>query len=317
MSNASESLSIVIPTCNRGDSVVATVQSILDSEHTDLEIIIVDQSDDDETHTALIPWLKDIRVNYIHTPVKGAGNARNLGVRAAIHEFVALTDDDCIVAPNWPQTIVNALAAVRSCAVLYTNVLPVPHDTSEGFVPEYNRIDNKRFTTAYSLIDSQGLGASMAVRRSLFLQLGGFDQAMGPGSPFRSASDRDIALRAILRGHTVLETAETFVLHDGFRTWEQGKDLTRRDWFGLGAMCIKPLKLGYLSTLPLFIHYLVGRAIIRPLTHFLRDGKPFGLKRSIYFLQGVLHGLKADVSGDTLTYQQEHHHPAQTNAIVF
>ena len=120
---------------------------------------------------------------------------------------------------------------------------------------------------------------------------------------FRSASDRDIALRAILKGYTVFETTDTEVVHDGYRTWEQGKELTRRDWFGLGAMCIKPLKLGYIRTLPLFVYYLLGGALIRPVIHFLRDGKPYGLRRAIYFLHGASHGLRAKVASDTITYQ--------------
>ena len=159
MTNVSAPLSVVVPTCNRGDQIMATIHSILNTAYPHLEIIIVDQSDDGATRSAVEQWQNDDRIIYLHTPVKGAGNARNLGVHSAAHEFVALTDDDCTVAANWPQTIVNALSADECCAVLYTNVMSVPHNEAEGFVPAYERTENKRFKSTYSLIDSQGLGA--------------------------------------------------------------------------------------------------------------------------------------------------------------
>jgi len=91
---------------------------------------------------------------------------------------------------------------------------------------------------------ARGIGAGMAARRAEAVTLGGFDEMLGPGAPFPACEDGDLAVRALLAGFQVYETAKTSVTHFGFRTWAEGRELSRRDWLGIGAAYVKPLKCG-------------------------------------------------------------------------
>src|SRR5262245_36869956 len=79
-------VTVVIATRNRGVGVVRTIESIFCAEHPrfgeDLELIIVDQSDDDTTECAVIPY-RERHVRYFRTPPRGLGAARNVGIAAA------------------------------------------------------------------------------------------------------------------------------------------------------------------------------------------------------------------------------------------
>jgi hypothetical protein len=63
-------------------------------------IVVVDQSDDDRT-TTLAPFLADGRIG-ITERGRGIATARSVGVAEAATELIAMTDDDCEVASDWP-----------------------------------------------------------------------------------------------------------------------------------------------------------------------------------------------------------------------
>jgi GT2 family glycosyltransferase len=57
----------------------------------------------------------------------------------------------------------------------------------------------------------------MFARRQLFGQIGGFDDAIGPNTPFRSCEEFDIGYRALRDGVKILRDPENAVLHWGKR----------------------------------------------------------------------------------------------------
>ena len=58
----------------------------------------------------------------------------------------------------------------------------------------------------------------------------------------------DLVLQALQKGYQVCETPYVFVIHHGFRTWDQASSLIFRYWYGTGAMYGKHLKLYPVST---------------------------------------------------------------------
>src|SRR4029079_12902918 len=95
-----------------------------------------------------------------------------------------------------------------------------------------------------------GVGAGKPVGRRDGLSIGGFDEQLGPGGRLRSGEDRALAGRAPAAGWWVLHIPDAFVVHHGFRTWIQGRSLTRRDWYGIGAAYAKQLKCWNLAIIP-------------------------------------------------------------------
>ena len=64
-------ISAVISTRNRGNRILAAVESILDNTYPNFDLWIVDQSDDDQTERALQPFLSDSRLHYLKSDTRG------------------------------------------------------------------------------------------------------------------------------------------------------------------------------------------------------------------------------------------------------
>lgn len=283
--------------------MVAAVESILTNDHPAFEVIVIDQSTDTTTAIALRRFQHDRRLRYIASATKGLGIARNIGLQLAHAPLVAYTDDDCRVPTNWLRVIEVEFQREPRAAVLFCNVVPGPHDASAGFIPAYQRQQRTVVKTFWGKCRARGIGAGMAVRRDPVLAMGGFDEALGAGSKFSSAEDADIALRAIAHGWYVVETPATFVIHDGFRTWAEARDLAARDWEGLGAAYIKPLKAGQWRAGIVLLYELLVPAFLEPLFPLLKLRRPRGLGRLIALIRGCLRGLAHPVDRERLVYQ--------------
>jgi hypothetical protein len=90
----------------------------------------------------------------------------------------------------------------------------------------------------------EGFGANMAIRRTTWLALGGFDESMGAGSHFCAGEDTDFAIRALICGHKVHESPWPVVTHYGFRRWDEARATIAGYMVGLGAANAKMLRLG-------------------------------------------------------------------------
>ena len=167
-----------------------------------------------------------------------------MGLRESSGAVIAITDDDCVVPPRWLETFDTIFAKYPNVAVAFCNVEAAEHDKTQGFVPDYVRTCDRLLTSAHDARHFRGLGAGMAVRRSIVEKLGGFDPMLGPGSRFPDCDDRDIAIRALLANYHVYETTAVAVKHFGFRTWQQGSQLARRNFLGIGAAYSKFLRCG-------------------------------------------------------------------------
>jgi glycosyltransferase involved in cell wall biosynthesis len=293
--------SVVICTRNRGASAVDAVRSVLSSRE-DLELLVIDQSTNDETESALAPFKNDPRYRYVRSSEVGTGRARNMGLRLARGKFVLYTDDDCEVAPNWVATMTSVLESHARVAFVTCNVEAAPHDASAGFVPAYHRDDDLLVKTLLQKCTARGIGAGMAVRRDVALEIGGFDARLGPGTEFPGCEEGDMAVRTLLRGYWLYETAQTHVVHDGFRTWQEGKALTKRNWTGIGAAYVKPLRCGHLEAGVLVAYEGIGIALLHPASRLLKLQKPQGLRGFVYFWRGFWAGMKTPLDREHVRY---------------
>jgi glycosyltransferase involved in cell wall biosynthesis len=296
-----EEVSAIVCTRNRPEPVLRAVRSLLRDEET-LELIVVDQSEGPETELALAEFRKDPRFRYHRSPARGKGAALNEGIRMAHGAVVVCTDDDCEAPPGWVAGMARALLSQPTAVVAFCSVIPVPHDSAAGYVPAYLIKENRLLRSVSAICSGLGIGAGMALRRDFALTMGGLDETFGPGARFPSADEWDVSLRALLSGHHVYETAELSILHDGFRTFEEGRQHARRDWIALGAVCAKPLRAGHLEAVVVPLWLFSTKALWPPFADLLRLRKPRGATRILAFLTGFREGLQTRVDPKTLRF---------------
>ena len=294
-------VSVLIGTWGRGATVAPAVASVLSSDHPSFELVVVDQNDDDTTGAALDPFRADPRLIYQKSKTKGSGRARNAAVALARGDYLAFTDDDCTVPPEWLQTIEKIFDDNERVGVVFCNVIAGEFDKAAGFIPDYVREGDALVSNMRQKCRARGIGAGMAVRRTALVDVGGFDNLLGPGARFPGYVDGDVAVRSVLRGWQIYETDRVAVIHNGFRSWDQGRALTQDRWLGIGASLSKPLKCGRWAVLLPF-GYEMGVALRKPLLDLVRFRRPRGLRQAVYLLKGLVTGWRTRLDRRTLRF---------------
>jgi glycosyltransferase involved in cell wall biosynthesis len=100
--------SVVVPVHNGAQTLGDCLRALAAQEHPgdQHEIIIVDDGSTDAT----VAVATSFSVRLVRQPRRGAGAARNAGLRVARGEWVAFTDADCIPSRGWLCTLLETVA---------------------------------------------------------------------------------------------------------------------------------------------------------------------------------------------------------------
>jgi glycosyltransferase involved in cell wall biosynthesis len=101
-------ISVVIPTCNRRERLLALLGDLVRLSQPPREIIVVDSSDQPLSPADLAPF--GDRVRYLESE-KSVCLQRNRGIRAATGSWILLCDDDIEVPPDYLTKLTAHLAA--------------------------------------------------------------------------------------------------------------------------------------------------------------------------------------------------------------
>jgi hypothetical protein len=181
------SVSVIIPTYQRRDSLRRAIESVLAQTYEDFELLVVDDGSTDGTAGAIIGL--DARVRYVWQENRGVAAARNTGVRLAHAPIIAFLDSD----DNWRSqhlaVVAEALARHPEAVLVCTR----PRFLVSGRV----RAGHTRVLDALPLLlveNFVGLPSSVAVRKSAFVAVGGFDEG------FVVSEARELWLRLATQG---------------------------------------------------------------------------------------------------------------------
>jgi len=143
-------ISVIIPSFNKGNLILATVESVKANDYQGKhEIVIID---DYSTDSVTKEAYKTIQKKYPETRIeesggKGPGNARNKGTQLARGEYLVFLDNDDLISPNFLQESYLCLKNQdASCAYVYGDTVVFGAYTgwrpTPVFSPEQIRILN-------------------------------------------------------------------------------------------------------------------------------------------------------------------------------
>jgi GT2 family glycosyltransferase len=238
-------VSVVVSTRNRPRDVAACVKSILANAYPGFELLVVDQSNHEDQQSALSEVGQDDRLRWVPTTTRGLSVSRNLAVASARASVLAFTDDDCRVSATWVADTAAEFAADPELGLLFGSVVLRPEDRARGYAAEFEPEQRRELRGALpDARASWGVGANMAIRRSVFDRVGVFDTVLGAGAPLFAGEEIDLTLRALSRGFKVAYTPGTSVVHLGVREGAEASRLMRGYGIGLGATLGKHVRLG-------------------------------------------------------------------------
>lgn len=212
-------------TYDRYDLLPSAIESLTrqTSSHEKFEIVIVDNSPDlpkSERHS--LPFQNIPNLVWLHSPVSGLSNARNVGLKHSSGDVIAFMDDDAMASPAWIESIIEAFDTFGETVVGVGGPvepiwsLPRPewlHDDLLGFV---------------SVVDWGGLvprklgekewvaGTNIAFRVPPLRAIGGFSTALGRnkgGQALLSNEEIDVAEKLKFDGGSIVYAPRMTVRH--------------------------------------------------------------------------------------------------------
>lgn len=180
----------VVATHDRPHLLAEAAASILRSLARDDELLIVESGD---SHARAVAADLGGGVRAVPVARREKTVKLNAAARVARHEILLFTDDDCRVQPGWA----DAMAAPFDDPGVGAAFGPVtglsrPPGSSEPVRLPPGPAPQELWAFAH--------GASMAVRRSALLDVGGFDERLGPGTRIAGGEEGDLVLRLRERG---------------------------------------------------------------------------------------------------------------------
>ena len=222
------SVTIVIPAWNAWDSTRKCLQSLRPTLGVHDHVVVVDNGSSDATPVQLrqFPWV-DVVTNPEN---RGFAGGCNDGAATARGEVIVFLNNDTQVHGRWLDALVQPMAAdpVVAATGPRSNMVSGPQQI-EG-ADYQTAADMRRFARTWANAHRQEtspterlVGFCLAVRRSVFEEVCGFDEAYGIGG----YEDDDLCRRLTGAGYRLLIAHESFVHHDGHRTF----DANGLDWF--------------------------------------------------------------------------------------
>jgi glycosyltransferase involved in cell wall biosynthesis len=177
---SSPGASLIICSRNRPQLLLDAVESVLAGEQVPSEIILIDQSDVPNPALKQKQEFRGCWIRYHWTDSRGVSVARNAGAMAAQHDVLVFMDDDMIAPSDWFGTLVLALIRLGHRGVVTGQVAPA---AAGGFAPSTKVDPTPALYEGRTGTDILYTG-NMALYRATFIEVGGFDERLGPGTAF-------------------------------------------------------------------------------------------------------------------------------------
>lgn len=245
--------SVIIPTYNRADLLAETLDRLAETQpsFSRWDVVVADNNSSDRTKAAVEQRQArfPVPLHYLFEPRQGRSSALNAAIAATASPVLVFTDDDVLVGDQWLDAAVEPLLSDTGMSYTGGPVLPI----WEAPRPAWLSADRSDLWGTIAILDygpepfvfeerrRVPLGANMAVRRSLFDRIGGFNATLGrTGSSTqllgqevpeflarsRRAGARGMYMPAMTVQHHVPARRLT---KEYFRRWWYGKGLSRAE----------------------------------------------------------------------------------------
>lgn len=189
--------SLIIGTLGRSEALKQCLSSLEKQEWEDYEVIVIDQSRDDDTEE-LVKKLDWDKLKYHHVDFVGLSKARNLALKYSQGDYICLIDDDAYYAKDYLRI---ADENIRDEKTIYSGYI---WDTikKDQLVNYDKRYDKRRLPLRRVIRTCPSAG--LVIPAKMVEEVGGFDERLGVGGVFGAAEETDLILRGMKKGYRVV-----------------------------------------------------------------------------------------------------------------
>jgi glycosyltransferase involved in cell wall biosynthesis len=177
MSKPQPYISVIVPCYKQSHFLDGSLQSVLDQTYLNWECIIVNDGSPDDTESVAKQWCeKDDRFKYIFKENGGLSSARNSGIKIASGVYILPLDADDLLHVHYltklaPVLDLNQEIGIVSCytSIFRNNISNIIDELK----PKGDQVKN--------LLYQNQLVATSLYRKSLWIDVGGYDESMKKG----------------------------------------------------------------------------------------------------------------------------------------
>ena len=219
-------ITIIMPCFNTARTISDSIHSVLSQSYQNIELITVDDGSSDNTVSILNQLShNDSRIHVITQVNKGAGPARNAGIKNARGKFIAFLDSDDTWEPDCLQKLHAALVDAPDACLAYCGWqnLGVSENRGKPFVPPDYQTENKLQT----LLEGCRWPIHAALVRKEHI-----DNAHGFDETLTSCMDFDLWLRVAAFNRIILvpEVLAYYHHHAGEQITKNKVRIARNHW---------------------------------------------------------------------------------------
>ena len=213
--------SIIVPVFNRPDEVDELLESLVNQEEKDFEVIIVEDGSQVPCEDVCRKYADQLTLRYFMKPNSGPGQSRNYGAERAEGEYLLILDSDVVLPNGYLKAVSDELD--REPADAFGG----PDRAHDSFTDTQKAISYSMtsfFTTGGIRGGKKKLDKfyprsfNMGIRRDVYMELGGF-------SKMRFGEDIDFSIRIFKAGKRCRLFPEAWVWHkrrtDFRKFWRQ------------------------------------------------------------------------------------------------
>jgi glycosyltransferase involved in cell wall biosynthesis len=170
--------SFIIPVLNEEACITACIRSIWAQHDIQLEIIVVDNGCSDRT----VEIARQMGCIVVGEKKPGLSHARNAGADAAQGDILCFIDADGVLSNTWLQAARRCFAKSNIGAVSGLSIYTHPSLLKRLYYNLYVLVTSGGAWLS-SLLFSRMIfaGNNLAIRKELFLQIGGYEPVIGEG----------------------------------------------------------------------------------------------------------------------------------------
>lgn len=182
-------LSLVIPTYNRSEQIVKTLESVVKQrfDASKWECIIVDNNSKDDTRKRveeIISKYDKLNLRYVFETKQGLSHARNCGIAHSRGDIIAFVDDDESIVDEFVKQYVALFDSHPEAMAAGGRIIPEYISGEPKWMSHYvalpiaNPLDYGDYVRQFPRGKHPG-GGNMAVRREVIDRIGAFDTELG------------------------------------------------------------------------------------------------------------------------------------------
>ncbi len=215
ISDTEISISVVIPTYNRAETVLRALESVSSQTRQPFEVIVVDNGSTDSTPERIRSQFPGVR--YYYLKALGVSRARNLGIDVAQGNWLAFLDSDDEWHPHKLEQQIRALTLHPEFRICHTDEIWIRNGKRVNAMDKHAKSGGYIFSKCLPLCVISP--SSVLIHREVFADIGNFDESLP------ACEDYDLWLRICGR-YPVLFLPEKLILKYG----GHADQLSRKYW---------------------------------------------------------------------------------------